>query len=285
MIVQFVIYTKETIWIRLSSISYHLHYILAQQPDNRSLHLPDLLCRSTSKVAEYGYICRKRRPIVKKHIPSLFTMANLCCGVLAILTADLRVSSLFIISGLVLDIFDGLSARLLNAQSELGKQLDSLSDLITFGVAPAYLYYLLAPGTDWFFYVAPVVLVMCSALRLGKFNTLPSSKDFIGLATPAAASFFLGLFFSMDHNNGQVEHMLENPLAYLFIPFMIGALMISNLPMFSLKGVGRSFVGNLPIIVLVSLTILLAVWDWRLAFSGFVVAYVFISIFVNFARR
>lgn len=212
-------------------------------------------------------------------------MANLCCGVIAILAADLRVSSLFIISGLVLDIFDGLSARLLNAQSELGKQLDSLSDLITFGVAPAYLYYLLAPGIEWYFYVAPVVLVVCSALRLGKFNTLPSSKDFIGLATPAAASFFLGLFFSVHYKNQHVEHMLENPLAYLFIPCMIGALMISNLRMFSLKGLGKSFLANLPIIVLVLTTTAMAFWDWRLAFSGFVVAYIFISIFVSYAKR
>ena len=153
---------------------------------------------------------------------------------------DLYISSMFILGGLLLDVFDGASARMLNAQSELGKQLDSLSDLITFGMAPVYLYFLQAPGLEWYLYIGPLVLLMCGALRLGKFNTLPSSKYFIGLPIPATAIFFLGLFLAHDVNNHLVESIFISHFKYTAVPIIIGLLMISRMTMFSLKGINKS---------------------------------------------
>lgn len=195
--------------------------------------------------------------------------------------SDLMLSSIFIFSGLLCDVFDGFTARLLNAQSELGKQLDSLSDLITFGLAPAYLYFLQAPGTEWYLYIGPLALVICSALRLGKFNTLPSSKYFIGLPTPATAIFFLGIFFALDNNNPLVSNQLSNPVIYTILPIVIGLLMISRMTMFSLKSVSKTFTSYLPLLTLSILTLGLAIFNWRLAFSGLVLLYILISLLTS----
>lgn len=222
---------------------------------------------------------------MKKYIPTLFTLTNLCCGVLAVMLGQLWLSSVFIFAGLICDVFDGFSARLLNAQSELGKQLDSLSDLITFGLAPAYLYFLLAPDTHWQYFIGPLVLVMCSSLRLGKFNTLPSSKYFIGLPTPATAIFFLGIFFAADDNNTLVSNLISHPIIYTLIPIVIGLLMISRMTMFSLKGLGKQVSSYLPLVILVILTLLLAIFNWRLAFSGLVLLYILISLLTTPLRK
>lgn len=215
---------------------------------------------------------------MKKYVPTLFTLANLCCGVLAVMIGELYISSILIFSGLIFDVFDGFSARLLNAQSELGKQLDSLADLITFGLAPAYLYYQIAPGIEWWFFVGPLALVIASALRLGKFNTLPSSKYFIGLPTPASAIFFLGIFLSFHDRQVTIENLVNNPIVYTIIPVIVGLLMISRMTMFSLKGLNKSFSSYLPFLVLVVLTLALAIFNWRLAFSGLVILYILISV-------
>jgi len=191
---------------------------------------------------------------------------------------DLYISSMLIIAGLIFDVFDGFLARLLNAQSELGKQLDSLSDLITFGLAPAYLYFLQAPGVEWHFYVPPLVLMMCGALRLGKFNTLPSSKYFIGLPIPAAAIFFLGLFLAHHSNSTLIESVFTNPIKWSVPPIIIGVLMISRMTMFSLKGINKNISSYLPLLILVILTIIIAFFNWQLAFSALVVFYILISL-------
>jgi len=199
--------------------------------------------------------------------------------------SDLMLSSVLILAGLLCDVFDGFSARMLNAQSELGKQLDSLSDLITFGLAPAYLFFLQAPGTEWYLYIGPLILVICSSLRLGKFNTLPSSKYFIGLPTPATAIFFLGVFFALDSNNPLVSNLLNNPIIYTAVPVTVGLLMISRMTMFSLKSVNKSFASYLPLLTLSVLTLALAIFNWRLAFSGLVVLYILISLLTTPAPR
>ena len=88
---------------------------------------------------------------LKRHIPSFFTCCNLICGMIAILLGENIISYYMIISGMLLDAIDGIAARVLNAQSAIGKELDSMADLITFGVAPASLYYVLAPDDSWIF--------------------------------------------------------------------------------------------------------------------------------------
>jgi len=172
---------------------------------------------------------------LKKHIPSLVTSINLICGFIAILLGDFQISGWLIFTGMFLDVGDGIAARLLNAQSDIGKELDSMADLITFGLAPAYLYFLLAPGDEWFYFIPGVIYLLGSALRLAIFNTLESKKTFTGLATPASAFFMFGIFMSYHHDIPIVHKLLTDDIGYFIIPVFLVVMMLSRLEMFSLK--------------------------------------------------
>lgn len=134
-----------------------------------------------------------------------------------------------------LDVGDGIAARLLNAQSEVGKELDSMADLITFGVAPAYLYFILAPGDKWFYYIPGIIYLLGSALRLAIFNTLESKKTFTGLATPAGAFFMFGIFMSYHAEVPIIMKITSDDIGYFIIPVFLVVMMLSRLEMFSLK--------------------------------------------------
>ena len=130
---------------------------------------------------------------IVKHIPNTITSTNLLCGVLGVictLKGSLDTAFILMLAAAVCDFCDGLAARLLKAYSELGKQLDSLADMVSFGVLPSLMMYSLmvqAQGDSWICYV-PLLIAVFSALRLAKFNIDERQSDsFIGLATPACA--------------------------------------------------------------------------------------------------
>ena len=148
---------------------------------------------------------------MKKHIPNIITSLNLLCGCIAILFAvsgDLVAASYFVLTGMFFDFFDGLAARLLHVQSKIGLQLDSLADMVTFGVVPGIIMFqLLNEATTpqlletrfevsetmvWygesmsFIPFIGLIIVIASAYRLAKFNVDSRQTDsFIGLPTPA----------------------------------------------------------------------------------------------------
>ena len=161
---------------------------------------------------------------IKKHIPNFITILNLVCGVFAIL---FFIKSVFVIeliksggenisfsertfiqngiylilTATVLDFLDGFFARILKVQSEIGAQLDSLADMVTFGVAPGFLIYALASlyylEVEWLKYLF-VLIPVFSALRLAKFNVdIEQTTYFKGLATPANAIFWSSLYFTV----------------------------------------------------------------------------------------
>ena len=144
---------------------------------------------------------------MKKHIPNAITCCNLLCGLLAIVvafqTGKLGLSLLFVLMAAVFDFFDGFAARALKAYSPIGKELDSLADMVSFGVAPSLVGYvyaysfgeILAPKAVYpFVVVLPLLIAVFSALRLAKFNIdSRQSENFIGLATPACAILFISL--------------------------------------------------------------------------------------------
>lgn len=215
---------------------------------------------------------------MKKHIPSILTLGNLTCGFLAIVSGDLFLGSVFLLVGILFDTMDGFFARALGVESELGEELDSLADVVSFGVAPAFLYSLIAPGDSWLFYIAPVLFLIGSALRLAKFNTMPKTDYFVGLATPFATLFLIGLFIAVQYDKNSFIHGLESPLIYFLIPFILMMLMLSPIKMFSLKSLDKGLSGNiLPILCLLSFAALLIV-DFRIAFSSVVIIYVFLSV-------
>lgn len=175
---------------------------------------------------------------ITRHIPNAITCCNLlsgCMAVMAALGGNVRTAFFWIIGGAAFDFCDGLSARLLHAYSPIGKELDSLADLVTFGVAPALLCMGMLRQFSWpcaFFPYLALILVAFAALRLAKFNLDErQTTSFLGLAVPANALFWCGTVLWMQdiHETAFIGWIL------LVAIFAFAILMVSELPMFSLK--------------------------------------------------
>lgn len=189
------------------------------------------------------------------------------------MSSNLRLGLYFIAASLVLDVFDGLAARALNAASPIGKDLDSLSDLVSFGVAPAILFSQLATSPDPWLYGGLCFYIACGAVRLAKFNNMESSADFIGLAIPGAAMLLMSLII-LSINDALVFNHIYQFLAYV----IAGSLMIIPLKMFSLKALGykdyRRFL--LLAVAIISVVCFIIKPSWAL-FVG-LISYVILSV-------
>ena len=184
-------------------------------------------------------------------LPNMLTLANLMAGVLAIvatLTAHAYETALWlIIAAAVFDFFDGFVARLLNQQSPLGVQLDSLADDISFGLAPATILFVLFGRVnegllpEWLGFTV-FLFSAFAALRLAKFNIDEEQHtEFRGLPTPAATLYVVSLGWSVEHA-GIYANL--NAWGVLITAWVFAALMISSIPMFSLKFAGFGWRGN-----------------------------------------
>ena len=181
----------------------------------------------------------------KKHIPNTITCCNLVSGCIATVFAIYGMPETalsFIILGAVFDFFDGMSARLLHVSSEIGKELDSLADVVTFGVAPSSILFWFISVTDYSSMLEPLrsvlpfvayVLAAFSALRLAKFNLdTRQTTSFIGLPTPANALFWGALIVSFRSSMEQHWVILPMLLAGILVSCW---LLVSEVPMFALK--------------------------------------------------
>ncbi len=173
---------------------------------------------------------------LKKYIPSTLTAMNLASGFVAIIINDPFYSPLIILLGGFFDLLDGAVARKLDASSEFGAELDSLADLITFGVAPAYLYYhhVLQNQNHVAAIIVTTLLVVFAGLRLAKFNIDTEQKNsFIGLPTPSTGLFFAFLVYEqyaktiIDYN--------QTPYIWMALPVIFALLMVSPLPFLAMK--------------------------------------------------
>lgn len=184
---------------------------------------------------------KESKPPVNKKIavPSFFTLMNLFSGFLAIISISdgdfVRGAWLIALAGLF-DVFDGLMARLADATSDFGIELDSISDMVSFGVAPGFLIYSWSLHELGFLGIMVSALPpLCGAVRLARFNVnarLQPSKDFfIGLPIPAQA-IILGAFFLTFRDSLELFSFLENGVNSALIPFIviISFLMVSTLP-------------------------------------------------------
>ena len=179
---------------------------------------------------------------IVKHIPNTITSMNLLCGVMGVISVfngDLEAAFYLMLAGAACDFCDGLAARLLKAYSPMGKELDSLADLITFGLLPSIMLYkcmdIYHPG-EWYCYI-PLVIVAFSALRLAKFNIDErQSENFIGLATPACA-MICGSFTLVAHLdiNNIAGAMTESTWMIPAASVILSLLLVSEIPMFSMK--------------------------------------------------
>ena len=186
---------------------------------------------------------------IKRNIPNLITLANLTCGLFAIIFAfqgNLTTASLFIFLGAFLDFFDGLSARILKVNGKLGKQLDSMADMVTFGVAPGFIlfhfmFYLnnnlifrhSMENANFFFPASLALLIpIFSAYRLANFNIdTKQTNSFIGLPTPA-----LGIFIAAIPHINAVQFPMFFDIQFLtIIAVIMPILLVIEMPLFSLK--------------------------------------------------
>ncbi|MDD3280391.1 MAG: CDP-diacylglycerol--serine O-phosphatidyltransferase [Bacteroidales bacterium] len=178
---------------------------------------------------------------MKKNIPNIITLLNLASGIVAIILAlhdYLHAAAIMVIVASLFDFCDGLTARLLHVHSLIGKELDSLSDVVSFGVAPAIIMYqLLLKSHDFILphyginipaLICPVLFACFAAYRLAKFNldTL-QTENFRGLPTPTAAFVLISFpFFQMND---------YSIIIYIITILVLSFLMISTIPLFSLK--------------------------------------------------
>ena len=177
-----------------------------------------------------------------KQIPNTITSMNLLCGALGVIAAFkgwMDTAFYLMLAGAVCDFCDGLAARLLKAYSPMGKELDSLADLITFGFLPSVMLYRCMDfyhPREWFCYI-PLIIVVFSAIRLAKFNVDDRQSDnFIGLATPANAlicgSFAYISQFDINNIGGVIT---ESTWLIPACACVLSLLLVSEIPMFSMK--------------------------------------------------
>ena len=190
-------------------------------------------------------------------LPNTFTALNMACGFVAAILSwkgKYYEACMLLFLGSIFDSVDGRVARLTGTQSLFGEQFDSLSDLITFGMAPAFIMYnKFLSGFSRVGLIVSFIFVLCGALRLARFNAnieKVSSNFFQGLPIPAAALSIIGfVFFSLEYPDFESWNYLAVPYIVLF-----AALMISNIPFTSFKdskGVKRHKKASLFIIFLV----------------------------------
>ncbi len=190
---------------------------------------------------------------IVRQIPNTLTLLNLLCGSLAVLLAlrgYIREGAILVSIGFLFDLLDGLAARLLKAQSPIGKELDSLADLITFGLAPAALLFgiqeqlgeggpfsLLQPAGTIIQRLLPFLLPVFAGLRLAKFNIDErQSHQFIGLPTPANGLMVLALPLVMHSQpDSFLIAWLNNDLFVPIYSVIVSYLMISPLRLYSMK--------------------------------------------------
>ncbi len=245
---------------------------------------------------------------MKKHIPNIITLFNLLSGTIAVMLAvegRLVLAGLFVLIGIFFDFFDGLVARILKVQSELGKQLDSLADMVTSGVVPGVIMYqLLKQSSDiWneqgvltttlfidgisYLPLIGLLITLAAAYRLANFNIDErQTSSFIGLPTPANALFVLSLPLILKYSNLEFANNLIHSTWFLIVVTLLGSyIMNAEIPLFSLKFKDYSFKNNAIKYIFLVLAVLLLIFFHFVAIPIIIVLYVLFSIVENMMKK
>lgn len=232
-------------------------------------------------------------------IPNLLTLTNLflgCIGIVYAFDDKIYYTAWFILAAAVIDFFDGFVARALNASSPIGKELDSLADVVTFGVLPGMIYYYFlkmafasengALAMPEYFLYAAFLIPLCGAFRLAKFNTTNQETEFRGLAIPAQALFAGSLVIAYYQNTWGLGTFLVNVWIINLFIISFSWLMISDIPMFALKTKSLRWKSNELKILFALISVLLFI---LLGYPGIgiaVILYILLSVLNNtFAAR
>lgn len=247
--------------------------------------------------------------MIKKQIPNLFTLLNLLSGLIAVIMAfsdRLIEAAFFVMLGIFFDFFDGFFARLLKVSGEMGKQLDSLADMVTSGVAPGIVMFqmlLMATKGKWFMELSceyknwqsfgepewsylpllGLLIPLASAYRLAKFNIDErQTSSFIGLPTPALSLFVVSLPLILNSSDITFfTEMLKNKYVLIGITLIGSYLLNAELPLFSLKFKDYSWSNNIAKYVFLILSVLLIFLLKTVAIPMIIILYVIISIIDN----
>lgn len=223
-----------------------------------------------------------------KHIPNALTCLNLfsgCVGIVLAFNGQLIYAGYTILVAVVFDFFDGMAARVLDASSPIGKELDSLADMVSFGVLPASIVFqmlqdspAIASNAQWLKYLA-FLITLFSALRLAKFNIDPrQSTIFIGLPTPACALFVLGLPHIAMSNNVMISAYIQNPVILIILTLSLSFLLVAELRLMSLKFTDLSIRNNGYRYALIAASVLLFVFWQFSAIPIIIILYILLSL-------
>lgn len=249
--------------------------------------------------------------VLKKHLPNLLTLLNLFCGCVALIFISSTVlpddfmgdsnqleliykynyelAFWFVALGIFFDFFDGFFARLLNVQSPLGVQLDSLADMVTSGVVPGYAMFSMlekaegAESLPSFFPYFGFLITLGACLRLARFNIdTRQTTSFIGLPTPGNALAILSLPLIALHSDSLlVFEAIINPFVLLFISIISFLVMNAELPLFSLKLSGFSLKKHWPQATLLALSLLMLFFWQYSAVPLIILLYLLLSLINN----
>lgn len=220
---------------------------------------------------------------MKKHIPNFVTLLNVLCGSIAVLFAvngHMTATAFLVILGIFFDFFDGLLARKLKVQSELGLQLDSLADMITSGLVPGIVMFQLLSLTvddfsllehsdylteffsdiEWLPFLG-LLITLASAYRLATFNISTNQSDsFIGLPTPANTLLIISFPLIMEHqNNDMMNTIILNPWFLICVTLLSSILLNSKIKLIALKFKNWSFKDNAARYLLIILALILLI--------------------------
>ncbi len=237
---------------------------------------------------------------MKKHIPNTITLLNLlagCAATVYILDGQFEMAAWLLLVGGLADFADGLAARALHVHSELGKELDSLADMVSFGLAPGAILYTfinlgpaplsLEPSAGLYWPAMPAFVVTAfSALRLAKFNLDTRQSDtFLGLATPACTLLVAGLMLIYEADLAGSRAWLGQAWVVYVLAAALSALLVSDLPMFSFKFKSFKWVGNEIRFIFVAVALILLVIWRELALAPIIVVYILLNIAQIFIQK
>lgn len=222
-----------------------------------------------------------------KHIPNFLTLCNLACGcygVVAVFKGDLQTGSIMIWTGAMFDFFDGFAARVLKKFSPIGKDLDSLADLITFCFLPASILFALIDqnsSISWLPYFG-YLLALFGALRLAKFNNdTRQSEHFYGLPVPASGIFVSVFPFISDVG---FNDFFTSYYTLIAISVLLSIMMVSDIKLMSLKFKDVSFKTNWSRFLLIIISLILLAIFKIVALPIIIIVYVVLSMTVNIIK-
>jgi CDP-diacylglycerol--serine O-phosphatidyltransferase len=238
---------------------------------------------------------------IRRNIPNAITCGNLLCGCLAIVQAfegDLVWAAYLVGIAAILDFFDGFTARLLHVTSPIGKDLDSLADMVTFGVVPGVVMFqllkvstlLIVNQPIWLYmpYVAFLIPVF-SGIRLAKFNNdARQAESFIGVNTPANSMLICSLPLIIgtgEQSQSSLATFILNPYLLITITVIMSFLLISELPIFSFKFKSFGWAGNQIRYVFLIMALILLVTLQFVGIPLVIVLYILMSVINNFLTK